>query len=263
MGVLCCGSSSRFYNCVFVRSKFRAVNFSFLNGSRARRTKNATVWPFNPHQAHMRSLVPLLIILGFACTTKDSGTTAKSDTTSTVASSSTETAISPNETAVAPEVNPPGDIPDSQAFVKFTNTTGGYELQVPEGWSRLGSPPAFTSNVSFVHNYNGVSVIVAPAAAPPTAGSAQANEVKQIQSHARAATVTGVSEENRTGGKAIVIKYTSNSEPNAVTNKQVRLENVTYIFHKNGKEAMLTMWAPLGADNVDQWNLMADSFRWL
>ena len=39
--------------------------------------------------------------------------------------------------------------------------------------------------------------------------------------------------------------------------------DATYVFYKNGKEAMLTMWAPLGADNVDQWNRMANSFRWL
>jgi hypothetical protein len=212
----------------------------------------------------MRSIVPILLVtFGAACTAKDSGTTAKTDTTSTTASSSTETAINPSETAVAPEVNPPGDIPDSQAFVKFTNTTGGYELQVPEGWSRQAAPPEYSSDVTFVHNYDGVSVRVAPASAPPTAASVQANELKQIQSHARAVTVTGVSEANLTGGKAVVIKYTSNSEPNAVTNKQVRLENVTYVFYRNGTEAMLTMWAPLGADNVDQWNLMANSFRWL
>jgi hypothetical protein len=48
-----------------------------------------------------------------------------------------------------------------------------------------------------------------------------------------------------------------------VTNKRVRLENIAYIFYKNGKEATLTVWAPQGADNVDQWNRMANSFRWL
>jgi hypothetical protein len=211
----------------------------------------------------MRSFVPVLIILGVACTAKDSGTTAKSDTTSTTSSSSTETAIRSTETAVAPEVNPPGDIPDSQAFVKFSNTTGGYELQVPEGWSRQAAPPEYSSDVTFVHNYDGVGVHVAPASAAPTAASVQTNEVKQIQARGRAVTITGVSEANLIGGKAVVVKYTSNSDPNPVTNKQVRLENETYIFYKNGKEAMLTVWAPMGADNVDQWNLMANSFRWL
>jgi hypothetical protein len=212
----------------------------------------------------MRSLVPILLFtFGVACTAKDSGTTAKSDTTSTTASSSTETAISSTETAVAPEVNPPGDIPDSQAFVKFTNTTGGYQLEVPEGWAQMAAPPEYTPDVSFVNKYDGVSVHVAPVTAQPTASSAQTNEVKQIQSKGHAVTITGVSEASLPAGKAVVIKYTSNSDPNPVTNKRVRLENVTYIFYRSGKEAMLTMWAPLGADNVDQWNRMAKSFRWL
>jgi hypothetical protein len=210
----------------------------------------------------MRSLVPILLVtLGVACTAKDSGTTA--DTTSTTASSSTETAISSTETAVAPEVNPPGDIPDSQAFVKFTNATGGYQLEVPEGWSQKAAPPEYSSDVTFVHNYDGVSVRIASAAAAPTAASVQANEVKQIQAHVHAVTVSKVSEVTLPAGKAVLIRYTSNSDPNVVTNKQVRLENVTYVFYRNGKEAMLTMWAPLGADNVDQWNRMANSYRWL
>ncbi|MDQ6873053.1 MAG: hypothetical protein M3037_13775, partial [Gemmatimonadota bacterium] len=104
---------------------------------------------------------------------------------------------------------------------------------------------------------------VASASSAATAASARTNEVKQIQSQGHAVTISGVSDVSLPGGKAVVIKYTSNSDPNPVTNKQVRLENVTYVFYRNGKEAMLTMWAPLGADNVDQWNRMANSFRWL
>ena len=218
----------------------------------------------------MRSLVPVLIVtFGVACTAKDSGTTAQSDTTSTTtsatpsttASSSTETAISSTETAVAPEVNPPGDIPDSQAFVAFKNTTGGYQVEVPEGWSRTASQNS--ADVTFVHNYDGVSVHIAPTSAQPTAASVRVNEVKQISSHVRAVKITGVTEETlASGAKAVAIKYTSNSNPSPITNKQIRLENVTYVLYRNGKEAMLTMWAPLGADNADQWNRMANSFRW-
>jgi len=212
----------------------------------------------------MRSLVPILLItLSIACTAKDSGTAAKSDTTTstTTASSTTETAIRPTETAVAPEVSPPGDIPDSQAFVKYTNVGSGYQLEVPEGWARTESG----ADVTFVNKFDGVKVHVASASASaaPTAASAQANEVKQIQSQGHAVTITGVSEVTLPAGKAIVIKYTSNSDPNPVTNKRLRLENQVYLFYKNGKEAQLTVWAPLGADNVDQWNRMSKSFRWL
>jgi hypothetical protein len=210
----------------------------------------------------MRSLVPILVItLGVACTAKDSGTTAKSDTTTstTTASSTTETAIGSTETAVAPEVSPPGDIPDSQAFVKYANTAGGYQLEVPEGWARTENG----ADVTFVSKFDGVMVHVASASAAPTAASAQASEVKQIQSQGHAVTITGVSEVNLPAGKAVVIKYTSNSDANQVTNKRLRLENQVYLFYKNGKEAQLTVWAPLGADNVDQWNRMSNSFRWL
>ena len=134
---------------------------------------------------------------------------------------------------------------------------------MPEGWSQRAAPPEYSSDVTFVHNYDGVSVHTASVTAAPTAASVQANEVKQIQNHVHAVTVSKVSEVNLPAGKAVLIRYTSNSDPNAVTNTQVRLENLTYIFYRNGKEAMLTMWAPLGADNVDQWNRIANSFRWL
>jgi ABC-type oligopeptide transport system ATPase subunit len=63
-------------------------------------------------------------------------------------------------------------------------------------------------------------------------------------------------------GPAVQIIYTSNSDPNPVTNKQIRLENERYLIAHNGKLATLTMSAPAGADNADQWKLMADSFRW-
>jgi hypothetical protein len=208
----------------------------------------------------MRKLIPILLItFGVACTAKkdtQADTTASSITTTTTG---TETPIASTETAVAPEVNPPGDIPDSQAFIIYQNTVGGYQLEVPEGWARAEA----AGKVTFISKLDGVSVTVAPASAAPTAASVQANEAKLIQSHGRAVSITGVSEANLPGGKAVVIKYTSNSEPNPVTNKRVRLENTAYIFHRNGKEATLTVGAPQGADNVDQWNRMANSFRWL
>lgn len=200
-----------------------------------------------------------MITFGVACTAKkdtQADTTASSITTTTTG---TETPIASTETAVAPEVNPPGDIPDSQAFIIYQNTVGGYQLEVPEGWARAETG----GTVTFISKLDGVSVKVAPASAAPTVASVQANEAKLIQAQGRAVSITGVSEANLPGGKAVVIKYMSNSEPNSVTNKRVRLENVAYIFHRNGKEATLTVWAPQGADNVDQWNRMANSFRWL
>jgi hypothetical protein len=211
----------------------------------------------------MRTLIPIvLIVLAVGCKAKDSSTLSQTDTTaasSTTTTTGTEAPISSTETAVAPEVNPPGDIPDTQAFVKYSTTAGGYQLEVPEGWARTEAG----GDVTFVNKFDGVSVGVTPAAVAPTAVSARANEAKQIQSQGKAVTISSVSDANLPGGKAVVIKYTSNSDPNPVTNKRVRLENVVYVFYKGGKEATLTVWAPQGADNVDQWNRISKSFRWL
>lgn len=201
-------------------------------------------------------------LLAVACAKKSDVAQQNSDSASasTAASSSIEAAIKPTETAVAPEVNPPGDIPDSQQFVSYSNSAGGYKLDIPEGWARTENG----GSASFVSKFDGVKVDIAPSAPPaaPTATSVRANEAKAIQTSGKAVTITNVSDVSLPGGKAVVVKYTSNSETNPVTNKQVRLENETYVFSKNGKEAMLTVWAPQGADNVDQWQRMAKSFRW-
>jgi hypothetical protein len=208
----------------------------------------------------VRQRIPvLLLILALACKGQQSSTATQTQAANPPATASNQAPATTTESAVAPEVSPAGDIPDTQAFVKYRNAAGGYELDVPEGWARTENGP----DVTFVNKIDGVKVTVAPASSVPTAASVQTNEGKQIQSAGRAVTVTNVSEVTLPGGKAVLIKYTSNSEPNAVTNKQVRLDNEAYVFYKNGKEATLTLWAPQGADNVDQWQRMSKSFRWL
>ncbi|MHB8652859.1 MAG: hypothetical protein ACYDA9_03170 [Terriglobia bacterium] len=205
----------------------------------------------------MRRLIPVLFLaLTLACSPKQSSTPPQ--TTSPPASTSTGAPITATESAVAPEVSPPGDIPDTQAFVKYRSAAGGYELDVPEGWARTENGSA----VTFVDKFDGVTVTLAPSSAAPTPTSVRANEVKQIQAAGRAVTVTNVAEVALPSGKAVLIKYASNSEPNPVTNKQVRLENEAYVLFKNGKAATLTLWAPQGADNVDQWRRMSRSFQW-
>jgi hypothetical protein len=64
------------------------------------------------------------------------------------------------------------------------------------------------------------------------------------------------------GGEALRISYTENSDPNAITGKQIRMESERYYFWKAGEVVSLYLSAPLGSDNVDQWKLMSSSFRW-
>ncbi|WP_329331359.1 hypothetical protein OG866_01105 [Streptomyces sp. NBC_00663] len=58
--------------------------------------------------------------------------------------------------AAPTESNPPGDIPDNQAFVAYRPTGGsftGFTVKVPEGWARTGqgSTTVFTDKLNTVN----------------------------------------------------------------------------------------------------------------
>src|SRR5437762_6490576 len=74
------------------------------------------------------------------------------------------------------EVNPPGDIPDNQAFVRFAPAGAPFSVKVPEGWSRNGGG----STVSFAANLNSVTVEYRRAAGAVTATSARRTDVAAL-----------------------------------------------------------------------------------
>jgi hypothetical protein len=161
------------------------------------------------------------------------------------------------ETALKPEINPPGDIPDSQVFVRFTSPSG-YSIKVPEGWARRDTG----AETVFSDKYNRIALTVTDLAQPLDLALAKARLAPEIEQTGRAVKITKVVAAKLKGGDAVRVIYESNSEPNSVTNKQVRQENERYYFAKNGKLASLDLSAPKGADNVDQWQLISSSFRW-
>jgi hypothetical protein len=156
--------------------------------------------------------------------------------------------------ALAAEKNPPGDIPDDQVFVPYASVAGGYSLKVPEGWARSEKG----SDVGFIDKFDGVAVIVDKVATAPTTKDI----VAKLEKTERGFKTVNAKEIRLPAGPALLIKYESESEANSVTNKRIRLEDEAYVFYKNGKMAILTVWAPVGADNADQWKLISESFRW-
>jgi hypothetical protein len=163
-----------------------------------------------------------------------------------------------NEKPVSPEKNPAGDIPDSQVFVKYASSQGGYEMEVPEGWARTTRG----MDVTFQEKLDGLSVTVTNAAGPPDVESIRKNQGELLKKTGRAVRIKRIQNIKLSNGPAVLMVYESNSEPDPVVNKQVRLENSSYFFYGNGKLAELRLWAPLGADNVDQWNRISNSLRW-
>jgi hypothetical protein len=165
-------------------------------------------------------------------------------------------AFSGTEIPVTPEVSPPGDIPDSQVFITY-KSAAGFSIKVPEGWARKDDGATTT----FANKYDLVAVITKDLTKPLDQSYAKLTLAPEIE-QGRAVKIGTISNVVLKGGSAVRITYTENSEPNTVTNKQIRMESERYFFGRNGKLVTVYLSAPLGADNVDQWQLMSSSFRW-
>jgi hypothetical protein len=163
----------------------------------------------------------------------------------------------PTQQPIAPEKSPPGDIPDEQLFVPYESPSG-FTIEIPEGWAKTETD----NSVMFADKYNIIGIAVSDATTAPTAQSVQADMIPALVATDRAVEVSKVTDMILPGGAAVRIDYASNSDPNPVTNKQIRLEDNQYVFFNDGKLVTVTFAAPFGADNVDAWKQMAESFKW-
>jgi hypothetical protein len=161
-----------------------------------------------------------------------------------------------DEQPLKPEKNPPGDIPDNQVFIDYVSPLG-FSLKVPEGWARKD----LADGASFADKYGRISVNQTATSTKPTVDAAQ-TFVPDLEKSLHAVTITAVKPVKLPAGPAILVSFGSNSDLNPVTNKAIRLENDRYYFWKDGKLVAVNFSAPAGADNADQWDMMAKSFRW-
>jgi hypothetical protein len=158
----------------------------------------------------------------------------------------------------APEVNPPGDIPDNQAYVTFTPPGAGFSVKVPEGWSRStrGGATVFTDKL------NAIRIERKAAQTPLSAGAAERVEVPKLAKSVNGFQAGSVSTVARQAGSAVRITYLARAKPNAVTGKAGRDAVERYVFFHNGEDVILTLSGPKGADNVDPWKIVTDSVTW-
>lgn len=166
-----------------------------------------------------------------------------------------------NATSAAPataDVVPPGDIPDTQAFVPYRSRTGGYTVQYPEGWSKReqGKTTTFTSQ------FNVMTVFEAPAAAKPTVATVRSVDAPELARSLQGFKLVGVDEVDRPAGRAIRLSYQAISGTDPVTGKTLLLDTERYTFYAPGRLVTITLASPHGSDNVDPWAKITRSFRW-
>lgn len=161
----------------------------------------------------------------------------------------------PAETAGQPaqgESNPPGDIPDDTAFVPYLSKAGGFEIKVPEGWARRVE----SSGVVFTDKLNRVDAHWGKAPA-----STQA-EINSLEGSVSAFHLDQTSDVTLPGGSATLIRYQADSKPSSVTGQTYRLAVQRFDFVMGPREVALTLSSPAGADNVDPWRIISESFGW-
>jgi hypothetical protein len=158
----------------------------------------------------------------------------------------------------APEVSPSGDIPDNQAYVAYALPGAGVSVKVPEGWSRTATP----AGTAFSDKLNSIAMAVHASKTAPTAASVRTTELPQLARSTagyRSGTVTVV---KRPAGSAVRITYLAAGPADQVTGKSRTNAVERYLFDHNGRQLVLTLSGPKGADNVDPWKIVTDSVRW-
>ncbi|MFF2851226.1 hypothetical protein ACFVT5_33565 [Streptomyces sp. NPDC058001] len=209
-----------------------------------------------PLAAAVTGLV-LVTAAGAAACSSSSHTSANSSAASSSGADAPASSSSPG--AVPAESNPPGDIPDTQVFVPYAPSGGGLTVKVPEGWSRTAQGGATV----FSDKFNTVKVERVAATSAPTVNSVRSQDIPAVRSASKNFSLVKVTDVRRAGGSAVLAEYRVDSPPDQVTGKSVQLDVQRYVFYRAGQgTAVLTLSGAVGADNVDPWRIVTDSFRW-
>ena len=152
----------------------------------------------------------------------------------------------------------PGDIPDSTVYVPYQSTVGHLAIKVPEGWSRTTT----ASSTTFTSSLNSIRVAWTPMAAAPTVSSVRATAVPALKASTSAFQLQSVRPVSLTGGYGVELVYLVNSAANPVTGRRYRLVVERFELYHHGRGAVLSLSSAVGADNVDPWRIVSQSFRW-
>lgn len=158
----------------------------------------------------------------------------------------------------ATESNPPGDIPDNQAYVSYTPPGAALTVKVPEGWARSSQGGV----TSFSDKLNTIQIQITPATTAPSEATVRDQDLPHLRATVPNYAQGKVAVVARHAGTGVLATYQGDSAPNPVTGKVVRDAFERYTFFHKGTRVDLTLSGPTNADNVDPWRIVTDSLRW-
>jgi hypothetical protein len=184
----------------------------------------------------------------------EAGTAGPRQSTVDESGAGSSSAVPPGSPA-AVESNPPGDIPDTVAYVPWTSPDHRVTVTHPEGWAERSVP----GGARFTDKLNSVTITVRPGALPSPA-QARADAAK-LADPGRAFELRSVASARLPAGAAVVVTWRENSARDPVTGKVYRDEVVTYLLGRRGRLVRLDLSGPVGSDNVDPYRTMSQSLR--
>ena len=171
-------------------------------------------------------------------------------TTATTTATASGTTQSPGALQAEAQSAATGDIPDNQAFVVFADAGAGYAMKYPEGWAQSGGGKQVV-----IRDKNNIIRVLVRSGGLPTA-AAISRELAGVRVE------TAPASHRLPSGPAVKVVYSTQSAPNAVTGKRVKLVVDRYYLAHGAKQAIVDLGTPQGVDNVDAYRLMIESFRW-
>jgi hypothetical protein len=144
-------------------------------------------------------------------------------------------------------------------FLVLRNAHGGYSMKYPEGWTIQGSG---SDKLTISDKNNLVRVVISRAVAPSPASVTSALSALKQSSPTLVFTAphTVALPASTHAVKAV---YTTESAPNPVTGKRVKLIVDRYVLPRSeGQVATVDLGTPVGVDNVDAYRMMIQSFTW-
>jgi hypothetical protein len=152
-----------------------------------------------------------------------------------------------------------GDIPDNQVFLVLRNAHPGYSMKYPEGWTIQGSG---SDKLTISDKNNIVRVVIARGPSPSPASVSSALDALKRSSPTLTFT-TPHAFVLPASAHTVKAVYTTESAPNPVTGKRVKLIVDRYVLPgPGGRVATVDLGTPVGVDNVDAYRMMSQSFSW-
>jgi len=213
------------------------------------------------NRAMSLSKSPLIVLPGTALAATllaACGSSGSSPTGGGGAAPSASPGVGGSQAAAPAATAAPGDIPDSTIYVPYQAAAGHLQIKVPEGWSRTTT----ATSATFTSSLNSIKVMWMPMTAAPTVNSVRATAVPALKTSASAFRLQSVHPVSLTGGPAVELVYLVNSAANPVTGRRYRLVVERFALYHHGRGAVLSLSSAVGADNVDPWRIVSQSFRW-